>query len=81
MNGLRARVRSRGFSLLEVLVAFVIMALALGVLYQTLGGSVRASGRADLAVRAALVAESVLALHESVPPQGIHASGEDGGFA
>ena len=71
-----------GFSLLEVLVAFVIMAMALGVLYRSLGGSVRAVSEADRHVRAVLTAESLLALHESVPESGLDGEGAtDDGFA
>ena len=36
--------RQTGFSLLELLVAFVIMAFSLGMLYQASGGTVRHLG-------------------------------------
>ena len=50
-----------GFSLLEILVAFSIMALALGVLLRIFGGAGRIAGTADQYVRAIAVAESLLA--------------------
>ena len=80
MNLLRRRARARGFSLLGVLVAFSVMALALGVLYQALGGSMRAMGEAERNVRAVLVAESILARYDSIPPGGVEESGTADGF-
>ena len=71
----------RGFSLIEVLVAFSIMGLSLGVLYDALGGSVRAVALAERHVRAILIAESVLAQFESVPPEGVQLAGEADGFS
>ena len=64
-----------GFSLLEILVAFAIMALALGVLYHALGTSVRAAAEADRHTRAVLTAESLLAQHDSVPAGGLGRAG------
>lgn len=67
-----------GFSLLEVLVAFAIMALALGVLYQALGGSLRGVGAAGDSTRAVLLAQSVLDLYDVVPPEGLAEDGVTG---
>lgn len=80
MNVVHRSIREHGFSLIEVLVAFSIMALALGVLYQALGGSMRAAGEAERHVRAVLVAESILAQYDSVPPGGLDVSGIADGF-
>ena len=71
---------ARGFSLIEVLVAFSIMALALGVLYQSGAGSLRAAVLSDQYVRAALWGQSLIDALETVPAGGWHDSGstEDG---
>lgn len=58
----------RGFSLLEVLVAFVVMALTLGVLFQIFGTGLRTAGTADEYVRAATLAQGRLALAADTPP-------------
>jgi general secretion pathway protein I len=55
------RSRSAGFSLLEVLVAFVILALVGTVLYRLFGASLNNAGLGDEYSRAAVYAESRLA--------------------
>src|SRR5690606_9262763 len=72
---------ARGFSLLELLVAMVIMALSLGMLYQASGGSVRAVGQTQRQAEAARLAESLLAAREAVGEAGWQASGQWQGYS
>jgi general secretion pathway protein I len=53
--------RQRGFSLLEVLVAFVILSLVATALFRLFSGALNNASAADDYSRAVLVAESVLA--------------------
>lgn len=69
------RSASRGFSLIEVLVAFGIMASALAVLYQSVGTSVSTSLRLENRSRAAVLARSMLALHPWAPAGGLSEGG------
>lgn len=80
MNRVRGP-RQGGFSLLELLVAFVIMAFSLGMLYQASGGTVRSLGDTEQHLRATVLAQSVLNSHDSVPEAGWNESGQSAGFA
>ncbi len=73
----RFRTGQTGFSLLEVLVAFSIMALSLGGLYQSLMGSVRAVDESERMTSAVLIAESVLRSRAAVPADGWRERGAD----
>lgn len=64
-----------GFSLLEVLVALTILAMSLGVLYQAAGGSVRNVQLVEHRTRAILLAQSLLLLHDRIPPGGLSEQG------
>lgn len=50
----------RGFSLIEVMIAFVLLAVALGILVAILGGGLAQVRQADQATGATLLAESLL---------------------
>ena len=76
----RAARRARGFSLLEILVAFAIAAMALGMLYRVMGNNARQTGGLAQHERAMLLAQSLLAGHETVPPQGLNESAQGAGF-
>ena len=56
------RTKQRGFSLLEILVAFSILALALGVLMQIFSGSLRNADVTRDQAQAVALAQSLLAL-------------------
>ena len=57
----RDRIFQRGFSLLEVLVAFAILSITLGVLLQAFATGVRGTALSEDYTRATLHAESILA--------------------
>ena len=63
-----AKSRAAGFSLLEVLAAFVILALVATALFRLFSGSLRNASAADEWSRALLIAESQLDVAASVLP-------------
>jgi general secretion pathway protein I len=69
-----------GFSLLELLVAFVIMAFSIGMLYQASGGTVRTLGDTEETYRATILAQSLLNSRDSVPEAGWSESGRSAGL-
>ncbi|MEZ5605719.1 MAG: prepilin-type N-terminal cleavage/methylation domain-containing protein [Burkholderiaceae bacterium] len=73
--------RQLGFSLLEILVAFAIAAMALGMLYRVSGNNARQIGNLDQHERAMLLAQGLLAAHETVPPAGLNDTGQAAGYA
>jgi general secretion pathway protein I len=62
------RIRQRGFSLLEILVAFVILALVATALSGLFSGALRNASASEDWSRATLVAESRLALAAAATP-------------
>lgn len=74
----RSRPGQRGFSLLEAVVAFAIAAMALMALYQTTGNALQRVGEAEAYGYGLLLAESLMARHDSVPVDGLALSGETG---
>ena len=68
-------VAERGFSLIEMLVALVIMSLSLGVLYQAATAAVRNVAVASQYTQATMLAESILAENSFVVAQQVSLSG------
>lgn len=58
---MRGRRTCRGFSLLEVLVAFTILAMLLGALFQVFSGGLHAARAGESHTRATVIAQSLLA--------------------
>lgn len=72
--------RNGGMTLLEMLVAVAIMAMALGMLYRSMGGSARAAGQAALHQEATFIAESLVFANTSLPEEGWDEEGQSGIF-
>ena len=72
------RARHAGFSLIEVLVAFAILALSLGVLMDIFGGGLRNLGTSSAYTRAMLLAQSRLAEYGASVP--LRAGSSQGDF-
>lgn len=70
----------RGFSLLELLVAFAIMAMSLGLLYRVAGGSASHVSDAALHQHATWLAESLLNHQSSVLASGWNEDGNSAAF-
>ena len=80
MAGFQRR-RAAGFSLLEMIVAMAILALALGALYQAASGASRNVRSDEKYAYGVELARSLLANYARVPPGGVNTSGETaGGF-
>ncbi len=72
--------RAQGFSLLELLVAFAIMAISLGFIYKAMGTSTRQVATGVDLQQATLVMDGLLKSRDSVDGQGWHEAGEQGNF-
>lgn len=75
------RVGQGGFSLLELLVAFTIMAMSLGLIYKAMGGSARNAGNISTRQQAVMLADALLQSRDSVNSQGWQENGTHGRFA
>ncbi len=74
------RAAQRGFSLLELLVAFSIMAISLAMLYKVTGGNIKTIVHVEQSQRAVMLVDSLLASNDSVGEQGWNDAGEVDGL-
>lgn len=73
--------RQHGLSLLELLVAFAILGISLGLLYRSMGSSARNVADMGHQQQAAMLAESLLSARDSVAAEGWNETGEFAGFS
>lgn len=73
--------KESGFSLLELLVAFAIMAMSLGLIYKSMGASTGSVRDLALHQQATMLAETLLNTRDSVTDQGWNDSGEYASFS
>jgi general secretion pathway protein I len=78
MMAVNSHCRQRGFTLLETLVAFAILALVLAVVFQIFGHGSRSARLSHDYLQGTIVAQSVLAQSRVV--EGMAASGEQAGY-
>lgn len=72
--------KQSGFTLLEMLVALIILAMSLGALYNGVGGAMRAVGGDEKYVYAVELARSLVAINTVVDPNSIQRGETEGGF-
>ncbi len=77
---LTGHARQVGFSLLELLVAFAIMAMSIGMIYRAMGSSVHSVAAVSLQQQAVAIAEGLLNTRDSVTEQGWQESGVTDAF-
>lgn len=75
-----ARRQVSGFTLLEMLVSIVLLAMSLGALYHAVGGAMRAVGTDEKYVYAVELARSLVALNTLVEPDSVQQGETEGGF-
>ena len=75
-NAIRLPVQVSGFSLIEMLVALVVLSLSLGVLYQAATGATRNVRVAAEYTDAVMLAESMLAEHSYVTEENLSDTGQ-----
>ena len=75
------RLKQQGVTLLELLVAFSIMALSLGMLYRASGSGARSIVEMERYQGAIVLAESLQFLRDAVPEQGWNQTGVSAGYS
>lgn len=76
-----SRFDSKGFSLLEMLVAIAVLGLCLGALYQAIAGATRNISLDVQYSYASILADSLLANYQVVPIEGLDLDGKtEGGY-